>query len=503
MGQYTTPHQACVSCREVNQLSLGGSQGSEPNLLADMMCQIPLLRDILPSKSKKAVLSCSRQCHSLMHNLTTALMVNRLDDLKAISSSAWPSLGIVVIKKQELNSAAKDAIAQCKLQVLAVFSLYEWKDADYVALMLKPSTYQQCHNLGTKSLLLSLSRIMHTASPGSWEDYKPWGMPWLRRFALRQSQLDSGSLTQLLSMFWPRLESLDLSHATLDAAAAAALGQGHWPRLKTVFLNCSLLNIAPLCLRLRPGVKQLHLRGSSSAVPDTRLSAFVAAWSGISFLSLQGVQCGAKFGEWLARTLSGLDTLHLQSVSLDAQKLSGFMLVSWAVKHLNLSKNELGAEAMAVLALCSFSELCDLDLSHNQLDETAAQHLTTGRWPQLGHLDVSYNDLDNRALTALAEGQWPQLRSLRLQGNSIKSIDAVGVATLVNAWPSLNDLQLDHGIVGATTWALLDLAPASLGRCDPYLVVPRMVELYDPETLIWNSMRSVAFGKGPSGHSEF
>lgn len=80
-------------------------------------------------------------------------------------------------------------------------------------------------------------------------------------------------------MFWPRLESLDLSYATLDAAAVVALARSRWLRLSSVSLNCSILNVtgfAQLSQRLWPGLRQLHLRGSPSAVARATLAAFVA-----------------------------------------------------------------------------------------------------------------------------------------------------------------------------------------------------------------------------------
>lgn len=484
------PHQVCVTCREVHNLTLGASEGLEPILLPDIIRQVPTFRDFLPSQSKKAVLSCSRQCHGLMHDFTTAIMVNTLDDLKAISSSAWPSLGLVVIKHFSMDPAAKDAIAQCKLQVMAVFGLRNTEGR--IALILKPSTDQQCQHLDFKRQLESLSRILQRSGQYPWVQFSSWHLG-IFTFDLKQSELDSASLTQLFSLSWPRLMHLDLSHTALDAAAVASLAKGSWPQLARVSLSCSILStagFAQLAQRLWfwPRLRYLELV-APTAPPGTLLAAVVAAWPNIRLLSLDGVQFGAEFAQALAKTHSHIDSFHLRSVSLDRETLSGFKLVSWPLTGLHLHNSTIGADAVAALALCSFPKLRSLYLTHNQLDEGAAQQLTRGRWPQLQHLDVSYNALGNRAMEALANGQWPNLAKLHLQGNTV---DAVGVSLLVEGhWPKLYELRLHYTAVSAATWALLALDPEF--QADQYYFggVPRSFE----SSLIWPELHTVKFGE--------
>ena len=500
LAAHAVCHQACVTCRAVHNLTLGASEGLESILLPDIIRQVPTFRDFLPSQSKKAVLSCSRQCHGLMHDFTTAIMVNTLDDLKAISSSAWPSLGLVVIKHFTRDPAAKDAIAQCKLQVMAVFGLRNTED-NYIALILKPSTDQQCQDLAFKRQLESLSRILQSpyTPPGvtsgqvifPGRTFSSWHLG-MFAFDLKQSQLDSASLTQLFSLSWPRLMHLDLSHTTLDAAAVASLAKGSWPQLARVSLSCSILSttgFAQLAQRLWPRLRYLELASASTAPPDTLLAAVISAWPNIRLLNLDGVQFGAEFAQALAKTHSHIDSLHLRSVSLDRETLSGFKLASWPLTCLHLHNSTIGADAVAALALalCSFPKLHSLYLTHNQLDEAAAQQLTRGRWPQLQHLDVSYNALDNRAMEALAKGQWPKLTMLQLQGNTI---DAVGVSLLVKGhWPKLCNLRLDYTAVSAATWALLGLVPEILEEHTVF-GVPRSYE----NSLIWPELSRVTFG---------
>lgn len=107
-----------------------GSEGSELDLLADIIHQVPSVRDFWLCEDKTAVLSCSRQCRHVMHKFTTAIMLNTLDDLGAICSKTWPSLGIVVIKKQTLNTDSRHAMARCKLQLLALFAVDRMRTVD-------------------------------------------------------------------------------------------------------------------------------------------------------------------------------------------------------------------------------------------------------------------------------------------------------------------------------------------------------------------------------------
>lgn len=109
-------------------------------------------------------MGCSRQCRSLMHNLATGLMISTYDDLEAISSCAWPSLGVVVINNQSTDSVARGAaaVAECKLHVLAVLTWYEIFVDGYVVLILKPTTDQQYPNLGIKRQLVSLCKMLHS-----------------------------------------------------------------------------------------------------------------------------------------------------------------------------------------------------------------------------------------------------------------------------------------------------------------------------------------------------
>ena len=106
-----------------------------------------------------------------------------------------------------------------------------------MVLVLQSSTDQQRRDAAFRTQLESLSRIIYNRKP--WRSYKPYHLEWLTKFAIRQSQMDSNSLVQLLSMEWPRLRDLDLSYTTLDAAAVDALAKGNWPELYRISLNCS------------------------------------------------------------------------------------------------------------------------------------------------------------------------------------------------------------------------------------------------------------------------
>ena len=331
----------------------------------------------------------------------------------------------------------------------------------------------------------------------SWQNHRPWHLEMLTKLVLRQSQLDSGSLQQLFSMHCPNLGYLDLSQTVLDAAAVRALAKGNWPRLTSIFLNCSVLNttaVAQLNEGLWPRLRynQLTGKGSLHVVPHAVLAAFVAAWPDTRHLYLYGLQVSAELISTLTRACVCLEILGLYSISVNTEKLSGYMVTPFKrLIRLDLEHSELGADAIAVLALCSFPTLWDLNLSHNQLDQASMQQLITGKWPELSHLNASFNALDNRAMETLAEGQWAELAKLELQGNAI---DAVGVALVMKGhWPVLYELQLGYIAVSAATWMLLSLDPAFLVHPEGHYSVPRLLEDVSEESLIWPYMGYVTF----------
>ena len=150
-------HQTDMLCREVQQLTPSLKSIVEPDVHADITCRVPSVSHLLSRKSKSAVRSCSKQCHSPMQHLSIAVMVSTLDDFTAISSSPWSSLGVVVNKKQSCTLAARDTVAQRKQQILVVFGLHNMYDDDHVVLTLKPTTDQYCQVVGITRQVESLA----------------------------------------------------------------------------------------------------------------------------------------------------------------------------------------------------------------------------------------------------------------------------------------------------------------------------------------------------------
>ena len=140
----------------------------------------------------------------------------------------------------------------------------------------------------------------------------------------------------------------------------------------------------------------------------------------------------------------------LQSITVQDCFLDGAALLKlgtgWPRLHtINLSNNQLDADAIAGLTQATGSKLRRLHLHSDILDVACIQQLTSCSWPSLQILALEHADIDVPAVNCLAQGSWPALQCLNLTGNKI---GATGISHLVQGnWPRLGRLILsDQGL---------------------------------------------------------
>ena len=119
----------------------------------------------------------------------------------------------------------------------------------------------------------------------------------------------------------------------------------------------------------------------------------------------------------------------------------------------------MGTDALATLAAAELHQLTALDLSTNQLDAQAVVQLVKGNWPLLVALFLNDNLLDADAMSHLARGAWPCLDMLWLHDNRISS-EGINLLTTAS-WPQLERLSIDATILFEDTGNMFSLLHAS------------------------------------------
>lgn len=128
---------------------------------------------------------------------------------------------------------------------------------------------------------------------------------------------------------------------------------------------------------------------------------------------------------------------------------------------LNLSGNNLNAEASALLVQARMPMLASLDLAENELDSMAMMHLRKGVWPNLLRLQLHINRLNDAAMFWLARAAWGNLNMLSLHKNKLSTFGVQTLATgTIGVWPHLSRLFIDESNISTKAIQVLKLTPA-------------------------------------------
>lgn len=181
--------------------------------------------------------------------------------------------------------------------------------------------------------------------------------------------------------------------------------------------------------------------------------------------------------------LHGIGQSSLQSCYIYGTSVGGshaaiqaFCCHIWpSLERLNLSNNQMDAEAITQLASASWPCLTALNLSCTALSHAAFQQLCFGRWPALTDLNVSGNSLSNDSISLLARPPGPamqmidwaaQLTVLDLS-DSLRASEGGLTASAVEqlsqtCWPRLTTLRL--GQVSTDITAISHVVHGRLAR---------------------------------------
>lgn len=431
--------------------------------VADLLRQIPDLRELLSPKGRSALLACSRQLRQVIHSTTTAVTVKRFNQIEAVLEGSWPQLALIktepthlccsfhepdfkpptlptsnfhILASLDMGRCERECVRRCTCQpkstCAALFVSPKSQQPDPYRSFAAACSYlpgpewQYEHwqylrlQLGIDASAPITTQIVALVAERHW--------PWVTELTLSNCQLSHDAMADLICGNWSRLRWLDLGSNQLDEDAVARLLCGDWQQLEGLVLEAN------------PRVHTGDLAPIAHCAPEL--------WWRLEYLSLARITIDSVAARHLSQ-MRFLASLDLSATSLDAAAISQLFLAPWPnLQKLALSHNSLTTDAVALLVSSSLPELRCLQLDHNKLDTAAAQHIARGVWPLLHHLDLAHNQLDDTAMAVLAHGRWPVLRKLSLKSTlaSAKGIERLAA----RIWPKTRRLNL-----AAIGWGLV------------------------------------------------
>ena len=323
--------------------------------LLDVLHEVPLLLDLMPSSSLAALVAVSQAHRGQIQNYVTRIAIPHHDHLQTLFRGVWPRLESWQIDDRLRSHPAgthmlilwpKEALCSSPLTLCEDSSTA----ADVVAQLhcVSGSTLKSCR---IKSRLSCAG--IHAFCTHTW--------PALRRLDLHRHQLDAMAISHLAAASWPCLTKLGLSRTGLTHAALQHLCSGCWPALTHLDIHANNLSSGSISLL-------------SSPPQSTRMMT-----------------------DWASQ----LKELYLSSnlTSLDPQN------------------NSLTASAVEDLTKIYWPRLEVLSLIHIKPNLDVMSHLLRGRWPKLSDLNINGQAIGDAALQMLAQAPWRHLRFLNLTAN--------------------------------------------------------------------------------------
>ena len=399
--------------------------------LHDVLQEVPLLLDLLPSESLAALLAVSQAHRRQIHGRVRHIAVPHQDHVQALVQGNWPSL-----ISWNLGDRANPLPAEPWIRTDC--SLSNVSDAA-LPLLVKGIRMREVMLSGGFISAAGIAQLHHA------------NLNQLERCCLRNVGLSSAAMQAFCACTWPFLKVLDVSCNRLHAAAIRHLEAAFWPCLEELNLSCTGLS--------HKGLQHLSLLISSYSSSGGSNSSS-RCWPALTHINVSGNNM-FHFNLFLPRPeladhVTGwtcqLRWLDLTDTSLNASATQ-LTKVSWPrLEGMILSGNCLPASAIEPLSKASWLRLKWLDLSRSGLTASAIEQLTRAYWPYLLHLDLSHNCLTASALEQLTNAHWPHLESLVLKHTSI---DADAMIQLVRRWPCLCALIITGEAVGAPALRVL------------------------------------------------
>jgi len=197
---YVTGFLMVATTENTTQIALTTMSASQ---LSDIIQQVPQVLGHMSRRSRKALLSTSRQFRSQMHQTATSVKIHSVEDISLLVSRQWSQLKIVNMTAP-LNFEARS---------LTDLAMADWP------------------------LLEAIDLTNNCLQLASWKVLAEAHWPRLRRLSMRCNDADAAKLWCLVTGSWPWLEELDLSNNFLDEQCMQTLSKRNWPQLKKLNLQ--------------------------------------------------------------------------------------------------------------------------------------------------------------------------------------------------------------------------------------------------------------------------
>ncbi len=415
--------------------------------LSDIIQQVPQILGHMTPKSRRALLSTSRQFRGQMHQTATSMKVQSVEDIPLLVSQQWSRLKVIHLTGLlDLDARSLTELATADWPLLQSLILTDSDIKQHAEQMAELSPLL----LAKWPLLEAMDLTNNGLQLASWKVLAEAHWPQLRRLSMRNNDADAAKLRCLVTGNWPMLEELDLSYNCMNEKCMETLSEGKWPQLKKLKLQCCPLFVdamAYLTLGNWPCLESLDLSKNWHIPAQGLIGLTEAHWPLFKNLDLESTVVDLSVLPCLAEAWPNLQGLHLGNHSVSAKSMKDLVMCEWwYLRELCLSSSKIDATATRRLSLGNWPNLDSLDLGRNSLSACDIEVLVKGNWHKLQTLHLYENHLDAAAMVHLANGSWPLLRRLGLAWNHL---DVKALQYLMKgAWFELETLDLSDNMTG-------------------------------------------------------
>ena len=412
------------------------------------MYHVPHIWSFVQPESWGALMSCSREYHTVVRSFVTMIIVSRVEQVKDISSTDWPRLAVVAVRQKRSNIDDVPLAAHDNIWILAALHLCnDSTTAQELVLLimpLQPGEEQGSHAVSLQESGQAALQYLRA----NWQH--------VTDLTIQYYQLDAVEMGHLLPSGWPefsvQLNSLKVAGLQLSKEAALQVAQEEESVNHTQLPNWTDSENVIVAKLVRGGVWEPHsLSSHATPMSDSAdlLAMDAAAWPGIVDLCLKDVCFNSSAISALATANAGtVNRVFMHTKRFDARfgdygrYARRFGGPCWPQLHdLDLQCNAVGAGGIAALVAAFLPDLHCLNLSQNQLTAQGGRLLAQGSWPRLKELDIGENAPGDVGMLCVARGQWPKLTELKVNRNNVTD---KGLLHLRKAsWPKLRSLKLE------------------------------------------------------------
>ena len=322
--------------------------------LFDILHEVPLILDLMPSNSLAALVAVSRAHRRQVHNHVSKIAIPDHDHIQTLFRGVWPRLQFWQMgdRLQLFPEGTYSGSIDSEAAVLRMKSMTLCEGSMTAAHMVAQLHDNSCSTLQScwiKKVGISTADLQSFCSHTS---------PALLQLNLPGYRLDTEASSHLAAASWPCLTTLDLRSSRLKHAALQQLSSGYWP-----------------------AVTHLNVSGNNLGTDSISLLA-------------QPLGPARNMTDWAAQltVLDLSDDSRTPERSLTASVIEELTKIYWpCLENLYLRRLVPSLDVMS--------------------------HLVHGRWPKLSALDIRGTSLQASELQMLAQAPRMHLRHLCLTAN--------------------------------------------------------------------------------------